>query len=511
MRRVLITIISIFVLTGFAFSSGTLKDSQLVLLPVKGEPTVTFRILFKVGSQNDPKGKEGLAYLTAQMLVEGATKKHCYEEILDLLYPMAASYSASVDKEMTVITGRVHRDNLDQYYQLLKDAIFQPAFREEDFKRIKQQTLNYIEKYLRYADEEELGKAALYEFIFMGTPYQHLTVGYVSSLKSITLDDVKEFYKKYFTRNNVIVGLAGGIDKSFIEQVKKDFGSLPEGKAPCVTKPEPAPIKGLEVLIVQKQTGSTAISMGFPIKVLRGDKDFYALWLANSWFGEHRNSASHLYQVIREARGLNYGDYSYIEYFPQGGRRQFPPPNVARRQQIFEIWIRPVEARYGHFAARAALRELKKLVENGLSRDAFELTKKFLSKYYLHYAPTLNYKLGYMLDDLFYGIKGHYLKLFPKKLKELTLEQVNSAIRRHLQYKNLKIVFVTQDAEGLKKALIQDAPSPITYRTPKPKEVLEEDKEIATFPMKVSPDKIHIVKVNEIFEKPLAEILKSEK
>ncbi len=50
---------------------------------------------------------------------------------------------------------------------------------------------------------------------------------------------------------------------------------------------------------------------------MRGDEDFYPLAVANSWLGEHRNSSSHLYQVIREERGLNYGDYSYIEYFPE--------------------------------------------------------------------------------------------------------------------------------------------------------------------------------------------------
>ena len=49
-----------------------------------------------------------------------------------------------------------------------------------------------------------------------------------------------------------------------------------------------------------------------------------------------------LYNVIREARGLNYGDYTYLEHFRNAGQRFLPPQNVARRQQIFEMWIRPV-------------------------------------------------------------------------------------------------------------------------------------------------------------------------
>ena len=66
----------------------------------------------------------------------------------------------------------------------------------------------------------------------------------------------------------------------------------------------------------------------------RGDRDFYALWIANSWLGEHRNQSSHLFNVIRELRGLNYGDYSYIESFPEGGERNMPPVNVPRRRQL---------------------------------------------------------------------------------------------------------------------------------------------------------------------------------
>ena len=234
--------------------------------------------------------------------------------------------------------------------------------------------------------------------------------------------------------------------------------------------------------------------------MLRGEKDYYALAIANSWLGEHRNSSSHLYQVIRETRGLNYGDYSYIEHFPNGGRRQFPPPNVARRQQMFQIWIRPVPNYAKMFAFRAALRELQKLVDNGMSEDDFQLTKKFLNNYVLHYAPTTMMKLGYAMDDVFYGIQGNHLKKFQQMLNQLTLEDVNAAIKKHLQYRNLKVVFVTNDAETLKDRLINNLPSPIRYDTPKPKAVLAEDHEIANYPLHVKAEHVKILKLDSLFE-----------
>jgi len=88
---------------------------------------------------------------------------------------------------MTVIYGRVHKDNLGEYYPLFLDAMMAPAFSQQDLDRIKSQTLNYLESTLRYSSDEELGKAVLYNAIFAGTPYGHITSGLVSSVKASRL------------------------------------------------------------------------------------------------------------------------------------------------------------------------------------------------------------------------------------------------------------------------------------------------------------------------------------
>jgi len=478
-----------------------ISNKNFILLPVKNDPTISFRIWFKVGSQNDPSGKEGLANITAQMLTDASTQKNSYEQILDKLYPLAASYSSEVSVEMTVISGRTHKDNLDEYYPLFMDAILQPAFKQEDLDRIKSQILNFLENTLRYASDEELGKAVLYNDIFESTPYGHITAGTIEAVKSITLDDIRDFYKKYFTKDNLVIGLGGGYESNLIQKLKNDFAKLPAGVPKAVQKPKPNPINGFKVTIVEKDAPATAISMGFPIDVLRGTKDWYALAIATSWLGEHRNSSSHLYQVIREARGLNYGDYAYIEHFPNGGRYQLPPQNVCRRQQIFEIWIRPVPNETRHFALRAALREFKKLVDNGMTLEQFNLTRKFLHNYVLHFAPTTMERLGYAIDDKFYNVRGSHLELYRKMMNELKLEDVNTAIKKHWQTKNMQIAIITKDAQTLKDALVNDSPSPITYKTPKPESVIEEDKEISTFPLKINADNVKIVQVNDLFNK----------
>jgi zinc protease len=350
-----------------------------IALPEPGSPFIAFNIWIKSGSASDPKGKEGLASLTAAMVGGGATTSDTLEGILDKLYPMAAGYGVSVDKEMTNLTGRVHRDHLEGFYTLLKNAVLSPALAEADFTRIKAQRLNLVERSRRYARDEELSKQLLFSMAYEGTPYAHPEEGYVSSVRAITLDDVKAFHRTHYVRNNIVAGVGGGYPDGFAERIRKDIDTLPQGAPPAVTAPAPKMPAGMKVLIVDKQTDASAVSFGYPIDLLRNGADFVPMLVVNSYFGEHRNSVGRLYQAIRETRGMNYGNYSYIEAFPAGYATQQPRVNVARRSQLFEVWIRPVSLTApGNlhdrtlFATKAAVYELQKLVEGKIPAAAFE-------------------------------------------------------------------------------------------------------------------------------------------
>ena len=474
----------------------------MVLMNVPADPTVSFSLSFAVGSQDDPPGKEGLAFLTGEMLADAATEKRSLDQILEALYPLASSYNMRVDRERTTLTGRTHRDNVAAYFELFSDAFLKPAFKATDFERVKNDAINEIENTLRYSSDEELGKAAFEDFVFRGTRYAHPSEGTVAGLRSVTLDDVRAFYKSRFTAASALLGLGGGYDDATVARFKAAVGTLPAGTRPAAPAIEPEAVAGRSVLLIAKPGADSSISFGFPVDVHRGERDFYALWIANSWLGEHRNQASHLFQVIREHRGLNYGDYSYIEAFPEGGHRTMPPVNVPRRMQLFEVWIRTLPNEQAPFALRAALRELQLLVDEGLTPEEFELTRTFLKKYSLHFAETTDARLGYAMDDRFYGLdqEGH-LARFRRMMDELTIEDVNAAIKRHWQYDNLKIAIVTGQAEQMRARLASGEPTPITYATPKPAAILEEDRIIEAWPLNVAEERMTTIPVAEAFER----------
>ena len=131
--------------------------------------------------------------------------------------------------------------------------------------RLKSDVLNYLENTLRYASDEELGKAVLYNEVFAGTPYGHLPAGTIDAVRSITVDDVRAFYAAHYTRDNLVIGVGGGYDSGLVERLRGDLCQLPPDRPPVVPPPEPRPVEGLRVTIVEKDSTATAISLGYPI------------------------------------------------------------------------------------------------------------------------------------------------------------------------------------------------------------------------------------------------------
>jgi zinc protease len=195
---------------------------------------------------------------------------------------------------------------------------------------------------------------------------------------------------------------------------------------------------------------------------------------------------------------MNYGDYAYIEYFPRGMFLTQPDANNARSQQIFQVWIRPVRPEQAHFAVRTALYELGQLIANGMRPEDFEATRKFLLKNVNILTSSQDRQLGYALDSKFYGT-GEFTTHMQKQLQELTLDDVNRVLRKYLQDKNIKFVFITRDADDLKKRLVENTVSPISYDAQKPAEILDEDKILSEYPLNFKADKIRIVPVEEVF------------
>jgi zinc protease len=481
--------------------AGNAPDSQapeIVALPSPSSPLVAIRLLFRVGSIDDPPGKEGLASLTALMVAQASTAKRPYSQLLEDLYPLAAEIDSNTDREVTVFSGTVARAALDTYTGLLEEALLSPAFSDSDFRRNRQQLLSYLTDTLRSANDELLGLEALQQRIFAGHPYGHAPAGTVAGLGNVTLDDVRQFYRAHYTRANLMIGVAGGYPDGFDARLARDLGSLPAGVRGERPLPPPPPVSGRHVTLIDKEAASVGIHFGFPLPITRKDDDFYPLMVVNSFLGEHRTFNGLLMSELRGVRGLNYGDYSYIEYWDTPPFTTHPPPNVPRRQQYFSVWVRPVVPADAQFALRAALYEVGRVHAHGLTAAQFELTRDFLLNYSKLWVQDLSSRLGYHMDSRYYGMP-YFLDEIQSRLARLTVDDVNRAASKYLSTDSFDAVLVAAGATNVGDGLRQDHPSPKQYNSEVGAAVLETDKAIST--LEVHPTAIEVVPVTRMFEK----------
>jgi zinc protease len=470
-------------------------ELQVVQVKKQGIPVVYFEVVIRAGSAYDPPDKEGLAYFTGQLLERG-TQSFSRDQITDLLDQISARLNVQVHKEVIVISGTTLKENLDDFYKVFSEVILKPTFPEEQIEKTRTDQLDAIENVRQ--DDVDLIRQEFENYIFRGHPYGHLVCGTESSVKSFSRQDAVDFYDRYFVRNNIQLGLAGDFDQATLERFRKDMSRLKSGLAPEL-EGRVRPIVGRKVLLVQKEgRAQTQFRIGHPYGLTRSSSDYFPLLVANVYLGKHRESIGRLYKAVRMQRGLSYGAYSYIEHFQQAGWGKLVAPNIPRLVQYFSMWsyVKSINAK---FAIKLCLKELTDLVNNGIPKDRFDLTKNFEENQYAFQIETPERKLGLLLDDEFYGTPG-FVENYEKSVGRVTIEEADAAARAYLSPENIAIVALVSDAEEFKQELLVGA-TMIEYPSQKDTAALgEEDAEIKAFDLGLTEEDFEIVKASDLFK-----------
>jgi zinc protease len=480
--------------------------------------------MVRAGSADDAPGKEGTANLVAEMMIEGGfgdpKNPVTKERLAEITRPWgeAATPNVLVDKQSTTFMMRVPADALPKFIaQVLRPMMNQPLWTAAELDRMRRETLVQIESNLRLEQQELLGLLTLDNYLMEGTPLQTLTVGTVQGVKAVTRKDLEDFYRAHYHRGNMVVGITAAnpaAADSILAALPaaRSAGPMPlAGEAQKVKAPKP--LNAREMLIVTMPNAiATGIHVGFPYAVSRNHPDYWPLFVANVFLGTHRDEFGRLYQQIRSDRGYNYGDYSYIEYLYGRPFFLFPPPSTPRHMQYFSIWVRPVGHQYAHFITKAITAELERFVEEGLTAEELAEAKVKGRTLYLNYAENGERRVGYALDDAFYGMRENgYLDQMLKAIDAVTLEQVHAAIRRNLQARNLKYVIVTSDELG--KQLAEDIANNTNAQSktleeyhitepvpPDKEEMLQQDKAWLAYHLNIVPEHIRVVRSEQLFE-----------
>ncbi|MBA5764579.1 insulinase family protein [Vibrio sp. 404] len=278
---------------------GTISDET---------PTVQMDIRFPAGERYAPKGKEGIANLTAAMMQEG-TLHSSLEELQARLDKLGSSVAINAGNYTTTISLASLEKNLPQTLAIVDEVLFKPRFDEQDFDRVKQQMLEGL--VYQHQQPSWLASQATRQVLFSGSIYQRPSDGTEASVSQLTLDDVKAFYRQHYTPQGAQIVVVGDLSQSRVTEQLGFIQNWQGDVAPLLNPQLVTPISGQSVYLIDKpgapQSIVRMVRQGLPFDATG---EVYLTQLAN--FNLAGNFNSRLNQNLREDKGYTYGASGYL-------------------------------------------------------------------------------------------------------------------------------------------------------------------------------------------------------
>ena len=394
-------------------------------------PLISLRYAFDGGNTQDPPGKEGLSNFLTAMMDEGAgdIKSEQYQERMEDI-AMRMSYDDS--KDSLYGSFETLSANRDKAVELLKLSVQKPRFDTEAVERIRQQliaNLIYADK-----DPEKVAMREWYAQAFPGHPYARPSNGTVETVSKITREDLLDYHKRTFARDNLKVVAVGDITPEQLGKMIDDvFGALPE-KANLIPVAQTEPAKGGSQKIVEMGVPQSVAVFGLGA-MPRKDPDFITAFVVNHILGGGGFSAK-LMEEVREKRGLAYSVYTYVQPYQQ--------------TSILVGSVATKNAAMGE-SLDIIRNELKKMAENGPSKEDLQAAKDYLTGSYALRFDTNSKIASQLLGLMQEGFGPDYVENRNKLINAVTVEDAKRVAARLLKPDDLVVTIVGKPA-GLKSA-----------------------------------------------------------
>lgn len=410
---------------------------KLFILNKPTLPMTSYFMVIKSGSNRDPNGKEGLANLTVKMLLRGTVNRSRVEILEDIDY-LGASLGATASHDSIQLAGSTLARTQDKFIELLMDLLLNPTFPEEEFEKLKSEMLGRLK--LVAENDSALNRIRFLQFLFKDHSYGRLASGTPESLERITIDDVREFYGKYFVKNNVILAAAGDINKGdLIDYVEEYVTDLPDGEIEKFSYSELPPIVKSRILLVDKPDRTqTQILLGY-YGVSGDNPDYYPLYVANNAFGG--TFTARLMQEVRVLRGWSYGAYSRFSRRKSKGEF-FTLSYPATKDTVPTIEL-----------TQKLLEDMK---ASGLKKEEFKLTKNYSVRETAFDTETPTLAMALFLEGHIKGWEG-YPENHRKKIESVTKGDVQSVVEKYFRSKPFVMTIVCT-ASDFKKTLEEKYP-----------------------------------------------------
>jgi zinc protease len=393
----------------------------------------------KAGQRDEPLDKLGLASMTASMLNEQTTES-TNEDLSNRLQKLGAYVSVSADNDSMTLTVRSLSDTFDEALAVAKERLLKPKFDEQDFARVKAQTIEGIRQ---TKTQPSVTADVVYQKLLFGedNSFAYLDSGTEETVSAITLDDVKRFYEQHVAPNIAEVVVVSNLDKTMTMKALGTFADW-EGEAVEPTPLKPFPELGPTKIYLVDKPGAAQSEIRIGKRALTYDAtgDFYKSQLANFPIGGTFNSRINL--NLREDKGYTYGARSYFS-----GNED-----------------------YGTFTAQAGVRtdttadsivqfenEIRGAVSDGLTETEMAFTRRALGQRDARRYETPSQKLGILSQMIEYDLEPEFIEQQNELLASVGKEELDALAKEYMTIDNAVIVVVGD------KATIYDSLAELGY------------------------------------------------
>jgi zinc protease len=398
---------------------------QVIAVLHHEQPAVSMRLLIRAGSASDPKGKTGLAHVTASLLDQGTlgTTSQSATEFNDAIDFIGGAATTGAGSDLTFANMIVMKDSFDTGLRMLSDMVRRPAFADAEIARQRQQLLSSLQ--VSFDDPDFIANAVFDRLVYGFHPYGLPQSGTPGTLASITRADVVAFHQKYFVPNNAILAIVGDVtaDEAFAS-VRRVFGDWERREVTPAAGVEPPP-PTRRVLVVNKPDAvQTEVRVG-NIGIPRNHPDYMAVNLAIRILGGE--GSNRLHQVLRTARGLTYGAQADFDTYKDSG--DFQAETNTRTAATGEV-------------LRLIVDEFWRLQRDRVSDRELADAKAYLTGSFPLTIETPNAIAMQILNVVFFGLPIEQLQTFRDRVNAVSADDIQRVAKLYLKPDRLSVVLV---------------------------------------------------------------------
>ncbi|CAE6913597.1 hypothetical protein ACOMICROBIO_FLGHMIGD_02253 [Vibrio sp. B1FLJ16] len=409
------------------------NGSELLGTVSSETPTVMMQFSLPAGTRYVEKGKEGLAQLTASMLQEGTTKRSM-EEIHAELDKLGSSISVGASGYTTNISVSALEKNLEPTLKIVEEMLLSPAFKQEDFDRVKEQALEGL--VYEHQSPSWMASQASRQVLYGDSAFARPKDGTMSGMKALTLNDVRDFYASHYTPHGAQIAVVGDVSKQDIENKLAFWANWQDEAAPKYV-PQTIPELGKQKIhLVDKPGAPQSVVMmvrqGIPYDATG---EFFLGQLSN--FNLSGNFNSRINQNLREDKGYTYGAYGYFSGSPETGSVVFTAQVRADSTVASIIEIE---------------NELNEFSQSGMTDDELTFMRQAVGQKDALKYETPTQKAALISNIFEYNLDKDYLQQRNAIVEKVDKQTLNSLAQKWFDPSDYQIV-VVGDAKSLRPEL----------------------------------------------------------